>query len=516
MKSICVRLSTSHGLALCTPLVLFWGTLACQGRLAVSTEPVELPDADPNTGLPLDPDAGIIPVPVELPDSGSSVTSSCTDGTRNGDESDIDCGGHCQPCAAEFSCAHHDDCQSHLCRAGLCVAASCSDGIQNGNETGTDCGGDCARCLSSTCSCANSAALSALSCDETQGEREAGRFFAANDGQTGLYSLCFRASGTNQIGNCQTFRWTLAAGLELLASDSVAVGLSADGRQMLYQEGSDMVFQDTVSKQAIPLPTGSILLSQDGSQVVSVGPVDGSAQLQRWTKAGGVVNLTALPGHPQGGDLTGLSPDASVIVGRYLDVDGTDEIPFRWTAADGALGLGTIPGLASGARPLAVSDDGSVVVGYTSERGYPVDLFRWTASDGMSVLGPGTPSPPASALFLSRDGAVVAGTAGAGDSIGVRWSFPGGANVVFPGGGGVADMSTDGAVIAGWNGGGAPTIWDVVNGTRRLQDIAATRGIDTRGWHFDEPISVAEDGSYVFGSGLCGTTRVVYRLVLSL
>ena len=42
---------------------------------------------------------------------------SCFNGIKDGDESGVDCGGSCVPCA------------------------TCDDGIKNGDETGIDCGG---------------------------------------------------------------------------------------------------------------------------------------------------------------------------------------------------------------------------------------------------------------------------------------------------------------------------------------------------------------------------------------
>lgn len=73
----------------------------------------------------------------------------CTDGIRNGTESDIDCGGSdCEPCADGGSCFADADCQSNNCAAGFCEQASCTDGVQNGTETGVDCGGGCPACPS--------------------------------------------------------------------------------------------------------------------------------------------------------------------------------------------------------------------------------------------------------------------------------------------------------------------------------------------------------------------------------
>ncbi len=118
---------------------------------------------------------------------GSSPT--CTDGTKNGSETDVDCGGSCGPCAAGKACAAGSDCSTGSARAGLpgrrlhrrrqerqrdrrrlrrrlrarappaslrdrrrlperrlhraatASAASCTDGVKNGDETDVDCGG---------------------------------------------------------------------------------------------------------------------------------------------------------------------------------------------------------------------------------------------------------------------------------------------------------------------------------------------------------------------------------------
>src|SRR5207247_5345292 len=65
----------------------------------------------------------------------------CDDGFRDGDETDVDCGGTCAACADGLGCLHGGDCRSRSCVAGACAAPSCTDGIQNGAETDVDCGG---------------------------------------------------------------------------------------------------------------------------------------------------------------------------------------------------------------------------------------------------------------------------------------------------------------------------------------------------------------------------------------
>lgn len=53
----------------------------------------------------------------------------CSDGIRNGDETGIDCGGSCPPCAVGQACTKRADCASALCVDGVCTA--CTFGPDN-------------------------------------------------------------------------------------------------------------------------------------------------------------------------------------------------------------------------------------------------------------------------------------------------------------------------------------------------------------------------------------------------
>jgi hypothetical protein len=70
------------------------------------------------------------------------------DGVKNGEETDVDCGGPAAPaCADAKSCKERRDCNSDVCTAGVCVAPAPADGVRNGTETDVDCGGPAApRC----------------------------------------------------------------------------------------------------------------------------------------------------------------------------------------------------------------------------------------------------------------------------------------------------------------------------------------------------------------------------------
>jgi hypothetical protein len=85
------------------------------------------------------------------------IPTNCDDGVEDGDETDVDCGGSCPPCAAGQTCKLHTDCDSGVCTPGAgggggaggsagtstCAAPTCSDGVQNGGESDVDCGAAC-------------------------------------------------------------------------------------------------------------------------------------------------------------------------------------------------------------------------------------------------------------------------------------------------------------------------------------------------------------------------------------
>ncbi|MBK9032510.1 MAG: hypothetical protein IPL61_14570 [Myxococcales bacterium] len=70
----------------------------------------------------------------------------CRDRVRDGDETDVDCGGSCQPCAADLACLAPADCQAPACVGGRCAAPRCDDGVTDGLESDVDCGGACGPC----------------------------------------------------------------------------------------------------------------------------------------------------------------------------------------------------------------------------------------------------------------------------------------------------------------------------------------------------------------------------------
>jgi hypothetical protein len=72
--------------------------------------------------------------------------STCYDKEKNGQETDVDCGGpKCPRCEDGKACATANDCRSKTCEASVCAAPpkapTCYDNAKNGLETDVDCGG---------------------------------------------------------------------------------------------------------------------------------------------------------------------------------------------------------------------------------------------------------------------------------------------------------------------------------------------------------------------------------------
>jgi acetyl esterase/lipase len=93
----------------------------------------------------------------------------CSDATKNGVETDIDCGGGtCPACANGKVCAVNLDCTSGICTSGVCTSAApptCTNGVLDGTETDVDCGGSCGPCANGKlCSVAGDC-LAASECD---------------------------------------------------------------------------------------------------------------------------------------------------------------------------------------------------------------------------------------------------------------------------------------------------------------------------------------------------------------
>jgi hypothetical protein len=120
------------------------------------------------------------------------------DGQKNGDESDVDCGGtttNAPRCEIGKGCNVGDDCQSKVCSpANTCAAPTATDKVQNGDETDVDCGGASTNAPKCTVgkSCLIHADCELDGCDD-QHKCAVGRSCTQTDGG--------RTCGTGEVGD---------------------------------------------------------------------------------------------------------------------------------------------------------------------------------------------------------------------------------------------------------------------------------------------------------------------------
>jgi N-acetylneuraminic acid mutarotase len=93
----------------------------------------------------------------------------CSDGIKNGSETDKDCGGSCSPCAVGSACDVPADCVTALCKMSVCTTPpqQCLNGVQDPGETDKDCGGPvCPTCAVGQ-TCTVNADCTGMMCDPT-------------------------------------------------------------------------------------------------------------------------------------------------------------------------------------------------------------------------------------------------------------------------------------------------------------------------------------------------------------
>jgi len=105
-------------------------TTTCEdGRVVMADETFECSE-EPDLGMP---DAG----------ADGGPPASCDDGDRNGDESDVDCGGSCAPCVNFAACGVGADCLSGRCVDDGCASPEGThpDIVREADVPGRDPGG---------------------------------------------------------------------------------------------------------------------------------------------------------------------------------------------------------------------------------------------------------------------------------------------------------------------------------------------------------------------------------------
>ena len=165
---------------------------------------------------------------------GRCAAARCNDDYKNGYETAVDCGGGaladgaaCRRCDSGRACQRGDDCTSGVCQDRICQAATCTDGQKNGDEVQVDCGGTCAACewqtrckVDEDCpsrECSDRVCVSPPSCRGStpslcQGRDccasplvEGGSFLMGGDPKDAAYGCVFDASKSH-LGTVPSFR----------------------------------------------------------------------------------------------------------------------------------------------------------------------------------------------------------------------------------------------------------------------------------------------------------------------
>lgn len=310
---------------------------------------------------------------------------------------------------------------------------------------------------------------------------------------------------------------------------SEARAVSADGSVVVGSSGSpegQRAFIWTVDggMTALEVPTGQLWtwandVSADGRYVVgdagsSFGQSAGWEGI-RWRVGGGMDRL-AVSG--KGVWAKGVSADGSVVVGSAGD------LAYRWTQTGGMEYIGTLYDtmLNHRSHASAVSDDGRTIVGDSNgDDGYgnsAQSAFIWTLDEGMRpLLGAFT------AAAISGDGSVVAGTL---NYEAYRWTAEEGIvmlGTIAPYTRSFAQgVSNDGRRVLGYVTGeddpGEAFIWEEGRGMRLVRDILVNDfgfGDELDGWTLTRAWAISADGSTIVGRAINpqGETEA-YRAVL--
>jgi uncharacterized membrane protein len=147
-------------------------------------------------------------------------------------------------------------------------------------------------------------------------------------------------------------------------------------------------------------------VSGNGQRVVGIGSAPSLPSALYWNAGSGSspVSLPQIPGQAAMIGL-GVNADGSTIVGQNYSPNGSPA--FRWTLGSGTASISpTNTGVYD--RAHGTNADGSVVVGTSSS---PNQAFRWTASEGMTLLQALSSSEPTADGFgVSGNGLVTVGS----------------------------------------------------------------------------------------------------------
>jgi probable HAF family extracellular repeat protein len=208
---------------------------------------------------------------------------------------------------------------------------------------------------------------------------------------------------------------------------------------------------------------------------------------------------------PAGGDSIAhdISSDGAVVVGSFEPALISEDHAFRWTAATGTEDLGFLPG-GTLSRAVGACGTGAAAVGQASASNGVMSAVRWKAGTLLN-LGAGY------AEDCSTDGNTVVGTEG-NRQVAFRWTAKDGMRLLGALGGSTSEShatSANGLVVVG--GAGLPFVngvsdyaafrWE--NGKmQNLKTVLQTSGVTSvSGWTLTLALGISPDGAVIVGVG---------------
>jgi len=212
---------------------------------------------------------------------GSCNTSgpSCTDGIQNGNETGIDCGGSCTPCAVQPTCTDgiQNGNETGVDCGGSCtpcvVQPTCTDGIKNGTETGVDCGGSCTPCASS---CPTPTGLTTTNITTTKAKLNWTAVSGAKN-----YTVQIRAIGTTT--------WTVKSSKK----NTLSISKLQPGTTYEWQVRTNCTSESSAFSNLVTFVTAGGSAIGNGAALIQVEDIENMQVTLYPTPTNEVLNLTA-------------------------------------------------------------------------------------------------------------------------------------------------------------------------------------------------------------------------------
>lgn len=345
----------------------------------------------------------------------------CQNGTLDGDETTLDCGGSCGTAcvcdtgvngdpefctpsckcsAGEGDCDAASDCDQTVASTcandfgakfgqdplnDICVPTFCTDGVMSGDETGTDCGGSCGTCPSTSFGRANVDSAGNEANDRVQ------LFYDVSaDGVWIVFASNATNLGSDMNATSDIFIHNRATGVTELISRSTA-GVSGDGNSTIPSVSDD-------GRYVAFLTLATNLVAGDTNGVADVIVRDRSANVNYrasvatgGAQSNGASNFPTLSGNGQRVAFT--SSATNLVAG---DTNGADDIFIsafrsvntvlgsRGTGGTPANGASVESSLDNNGRYLAFNSNASnLVTGDTNGR---IDVFLYDRINNTTTL----------------------------------------------------------------------------------------------------------------------------------